>query len=97
MKRRRYSEQQKADAIKVVLEQGVPLAQAAVDLGIGASTLDKWVRDSKLSKANPLALSVDEREELKRLRKEVYRLKMERDILKKTAIYFVKASGSDAE
>lgn len=88
--RRRYTKEFKTEAKALVLKQKIPVAQAASDLGIGKSTLDKWVRDEKLRLADPNALSETELEELSRLRKENRLLKMERDLLKKTAVYFAK-------
>jgi transposase len=87
--KRKFSTEFKAEAVKLVLEQGLAPAQAARDLGIGASTLDKWLRDAK-GKVSPQAITEDERAELKRLRKEVCYLTMERDILKKATAYFAK-------
>ncbi|QQR81335.1 MAG: transposase [Deltaproteobacteria bacterium] len=88
--RRRYTKEFKTEAKGLVLKQKIPVAQVASDLGIGKSTLDKWVRDERLRLADPNALSETELEELSRLRKENRILKMERDLLKKTAVYFAK-------
>lgn len=93
--KRKFSKEFKAEAVKLVLEQGVPPAQAARDLGLGSSTLDKWLRDAK-ARQLPDAVTEDERAELKRLRKEVYNLRMERDILKKATAYFSRTLLPDA-
>lgn len=85
---RKFSEEFKAESIKLVLEGGVPITKAASDLGIGASTLTKWLSQVKGSSPEPISLS--EREELKQLRKENANLRMERDILKKATAYFAK-------
>ena len=90
--RRQFSKEYREEAVKLVLEQGLSVAQTAADLGIGKSTLDRWVQVFKQRKADPNALTESEQEELKRLRKEVSVLKMERDLLKKTAVYFAKTS-----
>lgn len=92
--RKRYSSEFKREAIKLVIEDGLSLAQSASDLGIGKSTLDKWVRESRSRRADPNALSESELEELKRLRKENRILKIERDLLKKTTVYFAKNTES---
>ena len=92
--RRQFSTEFKAEAVKLVLEQGLTPAQAARDLGIGSSTMDKWLKDAKARLA-PDAVTEDERAELKRLRKENYNLRMERDILKKATAYFSRASLPD--
>ena len=92
--RRKFSDEFKAEAVRLVLEQGLGPAQAARDLGIGQSTLDKWVHAARMAQ-QPEAMTVDERSELKRLRREVSVLRMERDILKKATAYFSKASLPD--
>jgi transposase len=93
--RRKFSEEFKAEAVRLVLEQGLTPAQASRDLGVGLSTLDKWVK-AKREQGGGESLSEDERTELKRLRKEVSVLRMERDILKKATAFFSKSSLPDA-
>lgn len=93
--RRKFNSEFKKEAIDLVVIHKIGLAKAASDLGIGLSTLDKWVRDFKTRASDPNALSEPELEELKRLRKEIRILKMERDLLKKTAVYFAKSTESD--
>lgn len=93
--KRKFSEEYKAEAVRLVVEQGLTAAQAARDLGLGQSTLDNWVR-AKRAEQQPEALTAEERAELKRLRKEVAVLKLERDILKKATAYFAKGSLPDA-
>jgi transposase len=87
---KRFSEEFKAEALKLVNEGGVPVARAADDLGIGVSTLTKWVSLHRETTPEPVSLS--EREELRQLRKENATLRMERDILKKATAYFAKIS-----
>ena len=93
--RRKYSEEFKAEAVKLVLEQGLAPAQAARDVGIASSTFDKWLKEAR-AKQEPNTITEDEKAELKRLRKEVHYLKMERDILKKATAYFSRTSLPDA-
>ena len=90
--KKRYSREFKQGAVDLVIKQGLALRQAASDLGVGKSTLDKWVRESRQRAEDPNRLSESELEELKRLRKECRLLKMERDLLKKTAVYFAKTA-----
>lgn len=90
--RRRYSIEFKQGAVDLVVSSGLSVAKAAADLGIGSSTLDKWVRAHRERSEDPNALSETDLAELKRLRKEVQTLRIERDLLKKTAQYFAKAS-----
>ena len=89
--KRKFSAEFKTEAVKLVLEQGLTPAQACRDVGIGSSTMDKWLKEAR-AQAKPEAVTENEREELKRLRKEVHYLKMERDILKKATAYFARAS-----
>ena len=85
--KRKFSAEFKAETVKLVLEQGLAPAQAARDMGIGSSTMDKWLKAAR-GQMQPEAITGNEKEELKRLRKEIYYLKMERDILKKATAYF---------
>jgi transposase len=91
MTRRKYSEEYKQEAAKLVVEGGVPQTQAARDLGLAQSTLEKWVHNYQKSGGKE-GLSLSEREELKALRKENTRLRMEREILKKATAFFAKDS-----
>lgn len=97
MTRKKYTKEYKEEIVKMVIEQRVPAAQAAKDHVIGYSTLDKWIRDYRNRKKDPNSLAESERDELVRLRKENYRLKMERDILKKTALLFAKETDGDSK
>ena len=90
-RRRNYTAEQKADAVRLVREVG-NVAQVARDLGIHATTLNRWVRQEEID-AGPGpegALTTEEREELRRLRRENRTLQMERDFLKKAAAFFAK-------
>jgi transposase len=93
--RRKFSKEFKAEAVRLVLEQGLGPAQAAQDLGIGQSTLNKWLREER-GRQKPESLTEDERVELKRLRRENSVLRMEREILKKATAYFAKNSLPDS-
>ena len=88
-KRRKYSVEFKAEAVKLVIEQGLSVAQASRDLGIASSMLSRWVARAR-REAEPGALTAGERAELKKLRREVTILRQERDILKKAAAFFAK-------
>ena len=94
-KRRRYSEEFKVQAVKMVTEQGLSLSEVAKDLGIHHSMLAKWIK--KLEQEQGQAFRGNgnrtaEEEELHRLREENRKLRMERDILKKAAAFFAKQS-----
>ena len=90
-KRRKYSDEFKIEAVKLVTEQGVSIAEAARDLGVSGPVLGRWKRTYE---QGLLGDTVKRREadELRRLQKENKRLRMERDILKKATAYFAKGS-----
>ena len=88
-KRRNYTEDFKRDAVALVIEQGYKPSEAARSLGIGANLIRRWKREFE-EEASGARLSADEREELKRLRKENRMLRMEKEILKKASAYFAK-------
>lgn len=88
---KKFSAEYKAEAVKLVLEQGVSKTQVCQDLGLGKSTLEKWVSEFKKNSAGA-GISETDKEELKRLRKENHVLRMERDILKKATAFFAKGS-----
>ena len=88
-KRREYTEDFKRDAVALVTEQGYKPSEAARSLGIGDNLVRRWKREFE-EQASGAGLDSDEREELKRLRKENRLLKMEKEILKKASAYFAK-------
>jgi transposase len=95
MERRRFTREYKLEAVKLVRERGVSIAQAARDIGIHANVLRDWVRslaaDPQQAFPGQGRMKPDQLE-LERLRREVAKLKAERDILKKAAAYFAKES-----
>ena len=84
-----YTQEFKKEAIALVTEQGYSVAEAARSLGLNANLLYKW-KDQQEAQASGAALSADEREELKTLRAENKRLRMEKDILKKASAFFAR-------
>ncbi len=88
-KRSSYTEDFKREAVALVTEQDYKISEAARSLGIGANLLGRWRRQFE-DEASGVRLTADEREELKRLRKEVRQLRMEKEILKKASQYFAK-------
>ncbi len=88
--RRKFSAEFKADAVRMATEPGANIAQTARDLGLGDKVLRSWIKAHRERDAG--GLSSDERAELARLRREVRRLKEEREILKKATAFFVKES-----
>lgn len=93
--RKRFTPEFKGEAVSLVIKQGLTVKQAAADLGIGKSSLDKWLQRYRERQKDPNILSESELVELKRLRKEIRLLKMERDLLKKTAVYFARGNDGD--
>ena len=90
-KRRRFDPEFRAGAVRIVLETGKPIAQVARDLGINEGTLGNWVNQAKAAAgAGTGGLSESEREELARLRRENAELAMERDVLKRSVVLWVK-------
>jgi len=93
MPKRRYTAEFRAEAVKLVVEQGVGLAEAARRLGLPAKSLANWVRAAQADKSvqglagRPVT---DLEAENARLRAECARLRMEREILRKAAAYFAK-------
>jgi transposase len=81
--RRKYNPEFKAEAVRLVGDEGLTQAQAASDLGISAKLLSSWVRAAKSREMPPGQVTESERSELQRLRRENRVLRMERDILKK--------------
>ncbi len=91
-KRRRYTPEFKSQAVALVLDEGLSVAQAARDLSIPESVLGRWNAQERINR-NPRPdgpLTTEERAELNRLRREVNTIKMEREILKKAAAWFAK-------
>lgn len=80
--------------MRLVLEEGRPLARVARELDLTETSLRSWIRQVRIDagKGVPGAITSSEREELSRLRHENRILKMERDILKKAAVFFAKES-----
>lgn len=91
----RYSEEFKQDAIKLVASTGRSVNSVAKDLGVNTESLRKWVRAAEDAEVGGGGEPVTpaEREELKRLRKQVRELELEKEILKKAAQYFAKEMG----
>jgi transposase len=93
MQRRTFSREYKLEAVKLVRERGVTVAQAARDLDVHENVLRKWVREygDDPSQSFPgKGQMKPEQLEIERLRREVAKLKAERDILKKAAAYFAR-------
>jgi transposase len=95
MERRKFTREFKLEAVKLISERGVTMAQASRDLDVNATVLRRWVRDFSTDPQQAFPGNGQQRAdqaEITRLKREVTKLKAERDILKKAAAYFAKES-----
>jgi transposase len=89
--RRSFSDEFKAGAVRLVLDEGKTISQVARDLDLLRSSVELWVKRARADRdGGKSGLTSDERIELVRLRKENRELKMQREILKKAAAFFAK-------
>jgi transposase len=93
--RRKFTREFKLEAVRLIKERGVSYAQASQDLGVHVSQLRNWVKalaDDPQQAFPGHGQMKPEQQEIARLKREVAKLKAERDILKKAAAYFAKES-----
>jgi transposase len=90
--RRKFTDEFKARAVRLVLKESQAVAKVARDLDLAESVLHAWVKQAKVDRGMgpPGALTSEEREELAQLRKEVRVLREEKEILRKAAAFFAK-------
>src|SRR5271155_4441312 len=93
-KRRKFSEEYKAETVRLIQRSGQSIGKLALELGIGETALRRWVEQAEIEAGRGRAgvLKRSEREELVELRRENQRLRMEREILKKATAFFAKES-----
>ena len=84
--RRKFTPEFKAEAVGLVEVSGGNIAKVAKELGVYSSTLGNWVRQAREEAAG--ALSVEERAEIRDLKRELDRVSRERDILAKAVAFF---------
>ena len=89
-KRNKYDREFREGAVRIVKETSKPIAQIARDLGVNEGTLGNWVARDREARQGTDGLSKSDIEELKRLRAEVAELRMERDVLKRSVVLWVK-------
>ena len=91
-KRRSFTKEFKAQAVRIVRESGKPVGTVARELDLTETALRSWVRQAEVDggRGPAGALTTEERAEHGQLRREVRTLRMERDILKKATAFFAK-------
>ena len=87
--RRQFTAEFKRDAVELVRTSGRPIAVIARELGIYDSTLGNWVRQDRIDHGQQDGLSSDEQARLRALERENAKLRMERDLLKRTVAFWV--------
>ena len=95
MERRKFTREFKLEAVRLIKERGVSYTQASTDLGVYQSQLRDWVKkltDDPQHAFPGQGQMKPEQLEIAQLKREVTKLKAERDILKKAAAYFAKES-----
>ena len=92
-KRRKYSQEYKQEAVRLVGQSGIPLAQVATNLGINPSILRRWCNETSKAGKNAFPGNGTPRDmELAQLKRELQQVKQERDFLKEAAAYFARTS-----
>ncbi len=93
-KRRVFSTEYKAEVVKLIHESGKSVGQVCRELDLTETAVRKWVAQAEVDAGHGPsgALTSDERDELRRLRRENTRLRMEREVLKKATAFFAKES-----
>ncbi len=80
------------EAVKLMRDSDKPLPQLSKDLGVSEQTLRNWRRQAEVDGGQRVGLTSDQLEELRRLRGENRTLAMEREVLRKAAVFFARES-----
>jgi transposase len=91
--RKKYTKEFKLDAISLVKDQGYTCTEAARSLDINRFALSRWIKEASEDQDNSFhgnGKLTSEQLEIRRLKEEVRRLKMEKEILKKATAFFAK-------
>jgi transposase len=91
-RRGRYPRQFRRDAAALVLDQRRTVADVARELGVVEQTLGNWVRQEWIDRGEAEGTSSEDRERIAELERQVKRLTMERDLLKRSVAFWVKES-----
>jgi transposase len=89
-----YPPEFQAEAVKLARSSEKPLSELARDLGVSTGTLRNWLKQQQIDAGKRDGLTTDEREELRRLRKENKVLKEEREVLRKATAFFAREEKS---
>ena len=89
-KRKKYDREFRGGAVRIVEETGKPVAAVARELGVNEGTLGNWVQRARAERDGSSSLSTADYAELQRLRGENAELRMERDVLKRSVVLWVK-------
>lgn len=87
--RRKFTPEFKRDAVELVRTSGKPVAVIAAELGVYDSTLGNWVKQDRVDRGEREGLTSDERARLRELEADNARLRMERDLLKRSVAFWV--------
>jgi transposase len=85
-----YPAEFRRDAVALVCSSDKTVTQIARELGLNRETLRQWVKQDRIDQGEAEGLTSSERDELRRLRREVAELRMERELLKQAAAFFAK-------
>ena len=91
--RKKYPKEFKLDAISLVLDQGYTRQEAARSLDINANMLGRWIKEQQVDDGKAFrgnGMLTPEQEEIRKLKIQVRKLQMEKDILKKATVFFAK-------
>jgi transposase len=92
---RKYPTELLERGTRLVFESGRPIAHVAADLGVPPETLRKYVRQVEANEGRRTDLTTEEREEIKKLRREVFELRRANEILKSASVFFAKELDTD--